>query len=402
VTPSHQATDAVSQQTDRVSHDGFPGQPSGCVPSGLDPTNLESVRTFLNSGEFPSVADGRFRIVYFDVTGSTERVRLIHGLAGHRKPQFFARCDSGVFAMDFVAPAVHRLEYRLGVTNAAGVETVMNDPRCPCVAHDPFGGKSVVFAPGYAEPLYVQPPADTAIGHLTEMPVPGLGGHHWTSWLWTPPNDRLDQVLPLLMVLDGSDYLRFVSMRNILENLVQAGSLPRLRAVFMRPNHRDAEYSANPEMPELLTRTIPNAIADRFPMPADASKRFAIGASLGGLCLLHAHMHQPKLFGGLLLQSGSFFQPQSDAMENRFGYFARITEFVNKVAQGEFQDHPIPIQMTCGRGGENLTNNRLMAAILKDRRFSLDLTEWPDAHNWTSWRDCIGPALMKLLAPLRP
>jgi len=389
--------------------ESLPGQPTACLPAGLDPSNLDSVRAFLNSGEFPSVADGRFRIVYLDETGSAERVRLIHGLAGHRKPQWFTRCESGVFAMDFVAPAVHRLEYRLGVTDADGVETVMNDPRCPCIALDPFGGKSVVFAQGYAEPLYIQPPPREAVGDLTEIMLPGLGDHHWTSWVWTPPGDRLDQVLPLLMILDGSDYIRFVRMRNILENLTHAGGggglLPRVRAVFMRPNHRDAEYSANPAMPELLTKLIPEALSDRIPVPADASKRFAIGTSLGGLCLLHTHMNQPEFFGGLLLQSGSFFQPRSDAMENTFGFFARITDFVQRVASSsntQFRDRHIPIQMTCGRGGENLTNNRLMAAMLKERGYPIELTEWPDAHNWTSWRDCIGPRLVNLLAPLAP
>jgi enterochelin esterase family protein len=303
--------------------------------------------------------------------------------------------------MEFVAPAVRRLEYRLGVTDDDGVETVMNDPRCPCVALDPFGGKSVVFASGYAEPLYVQQPVRVAAGNLQELVLPGLGGQHWASWLWTPPGDRRDQVLPLVMILDGSDYLRFVLMRNIIENLMHDGSLPRFRAVFMRPNHRDAEYSANPSMPALLTTKIPEALADTIPVPAEASKRFAIGASLGGLCLLHAHMMQPEFFGGLLLQSGSFFQSRSDAMENRFGFFSRITGFVEQVANGDFRDRPIPIHMTCGRGGENLTNNRLMAGILQDRKYPVLLNEWPDAHNWTSWRDCVGPGLVNLLSPLR-
>lgn len=40
-----------------------------------------------------------------------------------------------------------------------------------------------------------------------------------------------------------------------------------------------------------------------------------MGASLGGLALLHAHRSFPRAFDALFLQSGSFFHPEHDAHE---------------------------------------------------------------------------------------
>ena len=42
-----------------------------------------------------------------------------------------------------------------------------------------------------------------------------------------------------------------------------------------------------------------------------------MGASLGALAMLHAHVRHPKSFDGLLLQSGSFFRQRYDKQESR-------------------------------------------------------------------------------------
>ena len=57
-----------------------------------------------------------------------------------------------------------------------------------------------------------------------------------------------------------------------------------------------------------------------------------MGASLGALAMLHAHRMHPDLFGGLFLQSGSFFRQRLDRYERGFPRFGRISRFVGRRA----------------------------------------------------------------------
>ena len=85
----------------------------------------------------------------------------------------------------------------------------------------------------------------------------------------------------------------------------------------------------------------------------------AMGASLGGLAMLHAQRRFPRAFGALFLQSGCFFMPRYDAHERRFSRYARIMRFVrDTLRDGEYA---IPVPVTHHRrprGGERAQQSR--------------------------------------------
>jgi enterochelin esterase family protein len=122
-----------------------------------------------------------------------------------------------------------------------------------------------------------------------------------------------------------------------------------------------------------------------------------LGSSLGALAGLHAHFRMPGLFGGLLLQSGSFFQRRLDPQESGFARFARVTRFTGQVRGRTTPGYSVPTVITCGMAEENLANNRDLADALELRRWPVT-TYWNrDAHNWTAWRDALQPHLSDLL-----
>jgi enterochelin esterase-like enzyme len=126
-----------------------------------------------------------------------------------------------------------------------------------------------------------------------------------------------------------------------------------------------------------------------------------LGASLGGLAMLHAQRRHDTTFGALFLQSGSFFDPWLDRQERDFPWFARITRVVAAVrapATGPRRPpRPVPVTLTCGTGEENLANNRQLATALAAAGYPVRLVEVPDAHNYVAWRDAFDPALVDLL-----
>jgi enterochelin esterase-like enzyme len=122
-----------------------------------------------------------------------------------------------------------------------------------------------------------------------------------------------------------------------------------------------------------------------------------LGASLGALAALHAHFRNPGVFGGLVLQSGSFFRRRFDSSESGFGRFGRITRFVGHVHGRRGFAPRIPTAITCGTAEENLDNNRALAEALERRGWDVSAHWHPDAHNWISWRDSLHPHLAELL-----
>ena len=114
--------------------------------------------------------------------------------------------------------------------------------------------------------------------------------------------------------------------------------------------------------------------------------------------MLHVHRLYPASFGGLFLQSGSYFRQRYDKQESGFVRFGRISRFMGRVLTAEEWSHPIPIGMTCGTIEENLANNLATHDALARQGYEVDLHQNRDGHNWTGWRDTFDPHLIDLLA----
>jgi enterochelin esterase-like enzyme len=123
-----------------------------------------------------------------------------------------------------------------------------------------------------------------------------------------------------------------------------------------------------------------------------------MGASLGGLAMLHAQRRHPDAFAGLFLQSASFFMPRHDHMEKGFPRFGRIVRFVRGVLREQPAfDHPVPATLTVGADEDNVHNNRRVAAALRLQGYPGALHEAPGGHDWETWGAAIDAHLAQLL-----
>jgi enterochelin esterase family protein len=195
-------------------------------------------------------------------------------------------------------------------------------------------------------------------------------------------------------VHDGPEYADYSSLVQLLDHLVDFGETPEFRALLLPPGpRRDELYSASTRYANALVRELLPAALRVAP---SGQAPVLLGASLGALAGLHAHFLNPGVFGGLFLQSGSFFRRRFDGHEAGFPRFARIARFVGQV-HGRRAAVPVPAVMTCGTAEENLDNNRALAAAIEARGWPLTSFWNRDAHNWVSWRDALHPYLADLL-----
>jgi enterochelin esterase family protein len=301
------------------------------------------------------------------------------------------------FELVLARPPVDRLEYLLQFRHRDGSYGLSPDPMNQKRADGPFGEKSVVEFPQY------RPPQWTAVASFPrgrtedlEIPCPLLEGTMRVR-VWSAIASAEDQPLPLLVALDGLEYDLYSSLTQLLDATVAAGDLPPFRAALLHPIRRDQDYSASPAFVEALQREVLPALGSRFAIRSDPGDLVGMGASLGGLAILHAHWSAPGVWGGLFLQSASVFNHHYFAAHLGFEHMERICSFTEEVHRADVAAAAVPVTLTCGLVEETLLANWAMAASLRRLGYPSRLIRLRDGHNWTAWRDAFVPGLVELL-----
>jgi enterochelin esterase family protein len=294
------------------------------------------------------------------------------------------------------------MEYQLQLRHPAAGPVLVPDPANPLRAQGPFGEKSVVEFPGYQAPVWLaadRPSSPPATG--LAVPSRVLGARVPVE-LWRSPggHPRRGEPLPMLVVHDGPEFARYAALLDFLTAATADGRLPVMRAALLAPVDRNEHYSASPAWSRALVSEVLPALATLAPTPPGRRFLVGMGASLGALATLAAARTAPASFGGLFLQSGSFFRPAADGHERDFLRFQRICRFVDDLAAGSGPGDPATAVQTCGTVEENLHGNRVVRDALAARGWQVTLAEHRDAHNWVAWRDTFDPWLVGLLQEL--
>lgn len=349
------------------------------------------------AGDGPQLDDrGGVTFRYRDAPAGVVAVRLVQEVVHGLPDPELVRRRGGIFELRFVPAGVDRFEYRFDLAHEDGGHELVCDPHNPLCATGPFGDRSVVEMGGYVPPDWLE--ADVPHGDTQELVIPSeVLGEAQPALLWAPPGTPAGAALPLLVVLDGFELERYSGLTRMLEALTAALRLPPLRALLLQPTSRTDHYSANPRFTEALwSELVPAADAAAGARPPAL---VGLGASLGGLALLHAHRHGPDHgaagFDGIFVESGSFLRRRLDGFDKA----ERVTSFVAEAAADA--GRRVPIEMTSGVVEVTFGDNRAMARALQQQDFPARLHALRDAHNWIAWRDgwIHLPSLFEQLVP---
>jgi enterochelin esterase family protein len=328
-----------------------------------------------------------------DPDGTFTAVRLASDLPLSHDQRSFARNGDGWLLELGELPDILRLEYKLEVEHPGGGVEHVCDPGNPKRAPGAFGEKSVLELPGYEPPAWLE--EEGVPGRSDDFAVRGRGlGAHVAIRVWSPADAPPGRPLRMLVAHDGPEYAKHSQLTRVAAPRIAAGEVPPHRVALLAPGDRDQWYSASAAYARVLANDIVPALREGFGVIGAPA---AMGASLGGLAMLHAQRRFPRAFSGLFMQSGSFFIPRYDAHERRFPRYARIIRFVRDTLRDGQYALPVPVTMTVGRAEENVHNNRDMARALAAQGYEVSLTEVADLHNYVSWRDAFDPHLTDLL-----
>ncbi|MBX3272241.1 MAG: hypothetical protein KF729_18395 [Sandaracinaceae bacterium] len=343
-----------------------------------------AVDAFLAAHQVPIVEGHRATFLW---RGQADAVKLRHWIFGLESAQPLARLEgTDLFYLVVEIPPRSRVEYKLEVRRGEHVEWI-EDPLNPHRARDPFGANSVLATAGYQLPEWAREDPLARRGLLEPFSFHSrtLGGPR-SGHVYMPARWRKTRRYPLLVVHDGSDYLRYAGMRAVLDNLIHRLEIPSLIAVFVDSPDRLHEYADHEAHARFLCEELVPDLERRLPIVSEPRARCLMGASFGAVASLSTAVRYPGFWGRLLLQSGSFAFTDIGSRNHRGPVFDRVVAFMNA-----YREEPTAVServfVSCGVYESLIYENRSLIPILDATGMQVRLVEARDGHNWENWRD---------------
>lgn len=210
--------------------------------------------------------------------------------------------------------------------------------------------------------------------------------------LYLPAGDHDPASLPLLVVLDGPDYVDRGRLPRTLDALIHDRSMAPIAAAFI--DHagpsRGVEYAASDfTLWGLVDEVVPAAI-ERLDLGAqarttgEAGRAAILGSSMGGLMALHAAVRRPDVFGRALCQSVASFE-------------AFRTTTLDVIRSGPAG--PARLWLDAGDFEWLAEPDDRIAALLAERGHAITYRRHHGGHNQTSWNESLVDGLPLLFPP---
>lgn len=312
----------------------------------------------------------------------------------------------GVRSLTLRLPVDLRVTYRLAVgtdLRALGdgdwksfAETLRPDPANPAQLVYPAEGDeeplrlSILELPAAPLQPWLVPDPTVPKGEVAEDSPFGR-----PVWVYTPAGAGTDEELPLVVFFDGDAYTSLIPGPVILDNLIAAGAIPPVAALFIHSGHdqetRMSELACSPDYLRHLTEEMLPWVASRAPVRSGG--HVVAGSSLGGMFAAYCALERPDLFGAVLSQSGAFGWPTDDVPSGAL--VDRVAESDPSVRWyveiGLLEDKPFHLPEA------PLDTNRRMRDALEARGCPLTYAEYNGGHDYASWRGSVADGLITLL-----
>ena len=269
-------------------------------------------------------------------------------------------------------PMDARIEYKFVRGNE-----YFTDPLNPFTASGGFGNNSVLCMPEYVFPKWI------LANRNSEITVPDtiqfksrLLKNSRTVYIYS--HARAAKNSPLILFNDGGDYLKYGSASVVLDNLIAAGRIPPVHALFVNPVNRMKEYGFNDAyLTMLFTELLPQITQKRNWNPASIGLG---GVSMGGVTALYALRDFSSQLDFVFSQSGALWIEQENILDT-------IRQL--KPVKGKFPRVWFDFGSFEGMGNVH----RKLETLLKEKQVVYGKQMYHEGHNWANWRAHLDSAL---------
>lgn len=193
--------------------------------------------------------------------------------------------------------------------------------------------------------------------------------------VYTPPGDHRD--LPVLYVTDGQWYLEPGELHVVLDELIAAGTIEPVLAVFvdnrdphdLGNNRRNAQFFCNDSYIGFYRDELVPHIEASHPVKRGREARTILGLSFGGLNSACFGLLAHDTFRGVAMQS-----PALHPIPDLHDLWAGMPK----------QD--LEIFLSTGKRRDNEASTRRLKRILEDKGYDLEYVEVDAGHSWENWK----------------
>jgi enterochelin esterase-like enzyme len=349
-----------------------------------------SVDRFLARHEVPIVEGDRCTFLFRGEADEVFVVQRIVGLPDRLPLRRLFGTDLWYLVLEL--PERSRVEYQIEVRRGDHHDR-FNDPLNPKISHSPVGNSSVCFGHGYTTPDWTLPDEDTRPGELTELVVRSRALDRDSAVkLYLPARFRRTATYPLLVVHDGTDFLRYAAAKVVLDNLIHRLDIAEMLVAFIDPGDRLIEYADSKAHARFVNGELVPWLEAEFPLAGQRSGRCLLGSSFGAVASLSAATRSPDMYGSLALMSGSFVFTDIGTDHGGGPAFDPVVKFVNR-----YRAKPRRVAdrlfVSCGVYEPLIIRARSMVPTFESAGMDVRYVEARDGHNWENWRDRMRDAL---------
>lgn len=214
--------------------------------------------------------------------------------------------------------------------------------------------------------------------------------------------------VPMLVQFDGELHADVLRTPTVLDNLIAAGEIPPIVAVFVGNVDRGEELPCNADFVKMLTTELLPWARTELGIGTRRDLTIANGVSYGGLASMFAGLTAPETFGLVASQSGSFWWKPNPMERSSVMGVCDEYQWLPKMA-ATWDKADIRIWMEAGslegRGHRDgiptlLDSNRHMRNVLIAKGYDVAYREYDGGHDYACWRDSQAEALIHLLGDL--
>jgi enterochelin esterase-like enzyme len=203
---------------------------------------------------------------------------------------------------------------------------------------------------------------------------------------------------PTLVAFDGWPAQTVMDMPTALDNLIAAGRIPPMTALFVhaREASRDDDLVPGPAIAHMVADQLLPWARDRWGIGSPDGGNVVAGMSRGGLVAAYLGLCRPDLFGGVIAHSGSFWWPAPGDGEPR--QLIRDVPGLRRSGVRLFLDVG-RMETMAGPGGapSQLSVCREMRDTLRAHGYAVTYVEFTGGHDYLNWRHNFPEALVAVL-----
>jgi len=265
------------------------------------------------------------------------------------------------------------------------------DPLNSRTSESGFGLRSELAMPNYHRPAFTERQPGISTGVLSQKVISSkVLDQERPYTVYMPPNyDVSHQSYPAIYFQDGGDYLRMGKAPIILDNLIAAGTIPPVAAIFVPPVEREQEYNCADQYVRFFCDELVPEMQRKYNLSADPAKRAVVGPSLGGLISLYIGKQRPDALGLVGAQSSVV-----SSVNGKGTFDARVSYAVDPCL-------PVRLHLIIGTyedcfGTDNqgrcrdlLNPVREVHSVLEQLGYLYRYVELHQGHSWGLWRDTL-------------